>query len=102
MCLLANYPPIEGFLTKREKIVTECLPLELHQTASYSRVRDEGKAGGRAGSNEDSGRIFLPSQKTSPGALEAPFLSTAASPNPTPHWSWTLPFHGQLAIISIM
>lgn len=41
-------------------------------------------------------------QRTSPGALEAPFLSTTASSNPTPHWSWTLPFHGQLAILSIM
>lgn len=48
------------------------------------------------------GGFLSQSRRTSPGALEAPFLSTTAFPNPTPHWSWTLPFHGQLAIISIM
>jgi hypothetical protein len=48
------------------------------------------------------GGFLSQSQGTSPGALEAPFLSTAASPYPTPHWSRTVLFHGQLAIISIM
>lgn len=29
--------PLEGFSTKKEKIITECLPLERHETASYQR-----------------------------------------------------------------
>lgn len=33
----ANCPPVGGILTKREKIITECLALEMHQTASYQR-----------------------------------------------------------------
>lgn len=92
--------PLKGFSAKKEKIVTECLPLEIHQT-----VLTRGAQGGLLDWLEATripGGFLSQSQRTSPGALEAPFLSTTASPNPTPHWSRTLPFHGQLAIISIM
>lgn len=37
MDFAAHCPPVEGFLTKREKIIKECLLFELHQTASYQR-----------------------------------------------------------------
>lgn len=96
-----NGPPMDRFLTKREMIITE---MSIFGAAPNSFLPERGAKAMTVDwqGTRIPGGFLSQSQSTSPGALEALFLSTTASPKPTPHWSWTLPFHGQLAIISIM
>lgn len=73
MDFAAHCPPVEGFLTKREKIITEYLLLELHQTASYQREGPRLRLVDWLGTRIPGGCLSQ-SQRTSPGALEAPFF----------------------------
>lgn len=73
MDFAAHCPPVEGFLTKREKIITECLLFELHQTASYQREGPRLRLVDWLGTRIPGGCLSQ-SQRTSPGALEAPFF----------------------------
>lgn len=79
MDLAANCPPVEGFLTKREKIITECLLLELHQTASYQREGPRLRLVDWLGTRIPGG-CLCQSQRTAPGLWRPLFFEHSSFP----------------------